>query len=245
MTQVEMLLAHIGRTLCDLNVPPSDDAYHYPSLAHCLIDAVYSIGVAYESTQRTVRQFCRWSGWPILQTNGIKERTISELLEILQPYENRWEVMANDVFKNRQRTSTRSGVLKAEAVYRFAKALQQFGIETFADILQAGLRDDVRCVVQGIPGQGSGLSYKYFPMLAGQTDYVKADRMVTRFVADALGLRYVPSAVCERLIREASTVLRTDFPNLTATSLDYAIWSYQREQNGAAPKGCHRAASAR
>jgi len=62
-----------------------------------------------------------------------KEYSITDFLNVLQPYENHWEDMAHNVFDNRQRTSTRSGILKAEAVYRFSEVLQRFGIETFAE----------------------------------------------------------------------------------------------------------------
>jgi hypothetical protein len=47
----------------------------------------------------------------------VEQRKISDFLQILQLYENRWEGMADDLFHNRQRTSTRSGILKAEADY--------------------------------------------------------------------------------------------------------------------------------
>ena len=132
--------------------------------------------------------------------------------------------MADEVFRNRQRTSTRSGILKAEAVFRFAKTLQAFGIETFADALVSGTRADLRRAITAIPGQGSGLSFNYFLILAGNTNGVKADRMVTRFVADALGVRSVQPESCERLVREASAALKQEFPTLTPALLDNAIW---------------------
>src|SRR5262249_44922910 len=34
---------------------------------------------------------------------------------------------------------------------------------------------------------GSGISFKYFLMLAGSDEFVKADRMLCRFMADAIG----------------------------------------------------------
>lgn len=202
------------------------------------MDAVFSIGVRYESTERTVTDFCARYGWQRDGRGKTKEHTTSEFLRILEPYENRWEEVANTVFRNRQRTSTRSGILKAEATFRFAKALQQFGIETFADVLKSGLRHDLRRAIKAIPGQGSGLSYAYFLMLAGNENGVKADRMVTRFVADVLGVRDVPPEKAEELVRHASSVLRTDFPRLVPSSLDNKIWKYQRSQEEGAPANC-------
>ena len=238
MGDIDRLVAYIRRTLTDLNSPPSDAAYEYASAPLCVIDAVFSIGVRYESTERTVTDFCRRYGWQRDGRGRTPEHTITDFLRILQPLENRWEQMADAVFRNRQRTSTRSGILKAEATYRFAKTLRQFGIETFADVLKSGLRNDLREAIKTIPGQGSGLSYAYFLILAGNQDGVKPDRMVTRFVANALGVRSVAPELAEELVRKASTMLRPDFPALVPSSLDNKIWKYQRTQEEGAPVNC-------
>jgi hypothetical protein len=186
------LVAHIRRTLGDLSLPLPDAEYAYAALPLCVIDAVFSLGVRYESTWRTVCEWCMRYHWEKERARATEERTISDFLRILQPYENHWEDMADNVFRNRQRTSTTSGILKAEAVFRFSTTLQRFGIETFEDTLKSGLREDLRWTIKGIPGQTSGLSFNYFLILAGNTDAVKADRMVTRFVAHAFGVRNVP-----------------------------------------------------
>ena len=238
MSDVDRLVAYIRRTLTDLNAPPTDAAYEYASVPLCGIDAVFSIGVRYESTERTVTDFCSRYGWQRDGRGRTKEHTISDFLRILEPYENRWEEMANKVFRNRQRTSTRSGILKAEATYRFAKALQQFGIETFADVLKAGLQNDLRRAIKAIPGQGSGVSYAYFLILAGNENGVKADRMVTRYVADALGVRNVAPENAEQLVRQASTVLRAEFPRLVPSGLDNKIWKYQRARQDGGQSNC-------
>lgn len=168
MTDLDKLVAYIRRTLTDLNAPPTDAAYEYASVPLCVIDAAFSIGVRYESTERTVTEFCARYHWQRDGRGMVKEYTISEFLKLLQPYEHRWENMADDVFRNRQRTSTRSGILKAEATFRFARTLQQFGIETFADVLKSGMRSELRQAIKAIPGQASGLSYAYF-LICGES----------------------------------------------------------------------------
>ena len=238
MTDLDRLVAYIRRTLTDLNVPPTDSAYEYAFLPLCIIDAVFSIGVRYESTERTVTDFCSRYRWQRDGRGRAEEHPISDFLGILQHYENRWEDMANDVFRNRQRTSTRSGILKAEATFRFAKTLQHFGVETFADVLKSGLRYDLQQAIKAIPGQSSGLSYAYFLILAGNQDGVKADRMVTRFVANALGVRNVTPELAEELVRNASTVLRAEFPRLVPSSLDNKIWKYRRAREDGGPSNC-------
>lgn len=238
MSQIDKLVAYIRSTLKDLNAAPTDAAYEYASVPLCAVDAVFSIGVRYESTERTVTEFCARHRWQRDGRGREKEHTITEFLNILCQYENRWENMADHVFRNRQRTSSRSGILKAEATYRFAKVLQKFGVETFADVLNSGLRTDLRQAIKAIPGQASGLSYSYFMILAGNQDGVKADRMVTRFVADALGVRNVAPDLAEELVRNASRTLRPQFPMLVPSSLDNKIWKFQRAKEDAGPARC-------
>jgi hypothetical protein len=225
---VKKVVAHVKKTIRDLDVPSTDVAYEYAALPLCVIDAVFSIGVRYETVQKVVKGWCERNGWESARGKASRERTVSEFLALLQPYENRWEEMAVEVFQNRQRTSSRSGILKAEAVYRFAKALQKFQVETFADALAQGLHRDVRSAIRAIPGQGTGISYSYFLILAGNPDAVKADRMVLRFIADALGTKDVSQEAAQELVRQAASVLRSEFPRLTASLLDNKIWNFQR-----------------
>lgn len=88
--------------------------------------------------------------------------------------------------------------------------------------------EKVRPSVLQIKGQGSGLSFDYFLMLSGSDTNVKADRMVRRFVADALGVTDVAADTARRLIVDVCEALKADFPNLTPHLLDYEIWTYQR-----------------
>ena len=238
MTHVDRLVAHIREELGDLNDVHPDAAFQYASLPLCVIDAVFSIGVRYGSTKNVVKSWCAFSGWELGRSSATKERSISEFVGILRPYENRWVEMATEVFRNHHRTSSTSGILKAEAAYRFAKTLQQFGVETFTDELRTSLRPDIRAAVTPIRGQGSGLSFSYFLILAGNKDAVKADRMVSRFVLGGTGLRRISTEACADLVREAASVLRSQFANLTPSLLDHAIWRYQRQKEEIESKSC-------
>lgn len=99
---------------------------------------------------------------------------------------------------------------------------------------------DGRCPEQmrSIPGQTSGLSFNYFLILTENTDAVKGDRMVTRFVAEALGRKNIPPEQAEELVREASAILRPDFPNLTPSLLDNKIWKHQRSSEPSSSGNC-------
>ena len=62
--------------------------------------------------------------------------------------------------------------------------------------------------------------------------------MVTRFVADALGVRNVAPELAEELVRNASRTLQEEFPKLVPSSLDNKIWKYQRAKEDAGAAKC-------
>jgi len=62
------------------------------------------------------------------------------------------EVMTTKVFSNRQRTSVRNGILKAEAVFEFASVLQRHKVDILQNVTpetSEGLEDEIK----KIPGQ--------------------------------------------------------------------------------------------
>jgi len=160
--KIDALVANLRRNLGDLSIPMPAGEYEYSALPLCVTDAVFSLGVRYESTERTVRELCERYGWEMSRAAASVELTIGDFLKILQPYENRWEEMARDVFRNHQRTSSKSGILKCEAVYKVGTIFQRFCAETialFRHMLDSGLHDDLRRAFTAVRGQGSGLSF--------------------------------------------------------------------------------------
>lgn len=227
------LVRHIRMKLVRLHEARLPDEYYYASLPLCVIDSVFSIGVRYESTRRTVKTWCHSQSpaWFMIERAvGTEERrsehTIKEFIGLLDGKD--FETLAQNEFKNSQRTSPTNGILKAEAAYRFACALREFDIDDFCDTENQKNIEAVRPSVLRIKGQGSGLSFDYFLMLSGSHAHVKPDRMVRRFVADALGVTDVPADTVQRLVVEVCKALQADFPNLTPRLLDYEIWTYQR-----------------
>jgi hypothetical protein len=190
------------------------------------------MGVRYESTRRTVREFCAKHHWEMSRSEAVVEHRVGELVEILEPFESRFESI--DVFRNKQRTSSRSGITKAESVYRFSKTLQRYEIETLSDALKGGKNPRLKEAIRGIPGQSSGISFAYFLILVGHRDVVKPDRMICRFVAAAIGETTISQDYANELVISASSALAGEFPNLVPAVLDNAIWKYQR---GASPAG--------
>jgi hypothetical protein len=227
--QVRRLADYIEET--GLTPLPLPQEFYYASLPLCVIDAVFSIGVTYTSTKNTVIRFCERQNWKMSQTPEEPrlqgEHTIADLVGLfdsLTPVQ-----AANSVFGNRQRTSTRNGILKAEAVKRFATALIDARIDDFCDLSEDRLAV-AQALIRGIPGQGSGISFDYFRMLAGDDNLVKPDRMVQRFVAQAIDANSdsVGPDPARDFLQRVVKVLAARGNAWSPRVLDYAIWQKQR-----------------
>lgn len=206
----KLYLTHIQRS----------KGYEYPYLALCIIDAVFSIGTKYISTQNTVRRFSECIGNP----------DHFSLQQMISLYEQETvEGMAVRIYKNKQRTSTKNGILKADAVLRVTKLLHHYETETFQDMQNLSDNPNFEAEFKQIPGQKSGISLFYLHMLAGNENVIKPDRMINRFIATILQ-RKVSMKECIPLIVQTCELLKTKYPHLTPRDLDHEIWKYQREQ---------------
>jgi len=89
----------------------------------------------------------------------------------------------------------------------------------------AGFVTDVLAVagraLRAVPGQGPGTGVANLFMLAGDTDLIKFDRMVKRFLERVLDRR-VNARDAQALLSEVATRRGT-----TAGDVDYAIWEYE------------------
>jgi len=228
---IRMLADFVEET--GLQPVPLPKEFFYASLPLCVIDAVFSIGVTYSSTRNTVVRFAERQGWVLgpVEDRSHGEKTVGDFLACyagLSPDE-----AANQLFGNRQRTSSRSGILKAEAVQHFAIALQETGIEDFVDLTEGRLTA-AEATIRQIPGQKSGISFDYFRMLAGDDNLIKPDRMVQRFVARAIG--EAPEKVgpdrARGLLQGAVAELNTRGTAWSPRALDHEVWAHQSGQAG-------------
>jgi hypothetical protein len=204
--------------------------YGYNCLPLCVIDAVWSIGVRYGGVENVVARYCTHHG---LHDDIARQRHyVRDLVSDMRDRGFCW--YAERVFQNAQRTSTRNGILKAEAVFRFAAALDKYGMDTMRDVPRITWYEDLReerrksyaAEILSIPGQRSGISLSYFFMLTGSPGLVKPDRMVGGFLHDAIE-RWVSDEDAQRIISYASRLLNVEFPNLTPRALDHEIWLHQ------------------
>jgi len=219
--------------ILDLTNAKLSNEYFYQSLSLCVIDAVYSLGARYESTRHVVIKYCNYFNLQRIR----KDKNNLPKKETQEPIENFLEKMqrlgvekfAKEIFQNRQRTSTKNGILKAEAVLKFATVLKKYNINYLQDVPAVISNSNFDKNIRKIPGQRSGKSLKYFFMLSGSDDFVKPDRMILGFLKDTLQKNVLPEEA-QYLLCEASKKLKPKYPNITPKVLDYTIWNYQRQR---------------
>jgi hypothetical protein len=227
------LVAGFADKVLDLGPARLSDEYYYQSLPICVIDAVYSIGVLYVSVQRVVDRYCQYFNLPKIRSDKenlppkISQESISEFCQKIEEYGI--EAFSDTIFNNKQRTSTKNGILKAEAVYRFATVLKRHNAEYLQDVPHLMADTKLESDIRDIPGQRSGISLQYFFMLAGSDDLIKPDRMILRFLQSILG-RAIGLSEAQLLLASAANHLVGKYPCLTPKLLDYEIWKYQRQQ---------------
>ena len=203
----------------------SPDAWNapggYDSVGLAMIDAIWSIGVRYQSVQNVIARYRAERLADGHDAEADRPEEVRRLIEASGGPEGFALRM-----RNHQRTSSRNGILKAEAVLHEARMLEQESIAVPADL--AGASEERLHHLRGrwsaVPGQASGISWRAFCMLVGLAE-VKPDRMIRRYVATALG-RSGETAVG---VEEARDLVMATAAHLGVSprDLDYAIWSYQ------------------
>jgi hypothetical protein len=199
--------------------------YGYANPVLCAIDAVWSLGVRYEAVRRSVASYVAW-----VQSQGTDPLSAAHtpmdalrMLDGMSP-----EAMANEVFRNHQLTSTKSGILKAEAVRRYLAVLANHEISTKDDVERG--QSALEPALREVKGQSRGASTEYFFMLCGFEGRVKPDRMIQRFVEEAISTS-VSAEAAAALVVDAARILAEWIPGLSPRALDRAIWAYQRERS--------------
>jgi hypothetical protein len=200
------------------------------SLSLCIVDAVWSIGANYD---KVVVPLAR----KLAAKLGVEQPTIpaqdpigADPLPATRLTQLDLDVLTG--LTNRQRTSTRHGILKADAVLRHAHVFVEHGVTTLPDALDLFTDEHrfsaVDAAVRSIPCEGAhGIRRNYLWMLVWQNDLIKPDRMVLRWfdhhgvVLDPAGARNVIA----KLVTVIGPRLSRD---VTAWEIDRALWSTGR-----------------
>lgn len=215
----------------NFNEPDQFEEY-FASVPLCAINAIFSINTKYEAVLNALNRFCDHFDLELAHpTKGQipsadKQKTVSEIYNLIKDISP--DTLASDIFKNKQRTSTTNGILKADASLRVIKILKDFGVETYQDIHKILDNETFEGCIKGIPGQSSGTSLKYFFMLTGSKDQIKPDRMILGFIKDATGLTLQPKDALSLIRQSVDDLKKEGYKSLTARHLDNLIWNFQR-----------------
>ena len=205
----------------------------YKSLPLCIVDAVFSIGVKYRSVEKAEKTFIEHFELEIPRTYPVDhEYTIHDFIIHMDSFQS-FEKAATLGFDNRQRTSSRNGILKAEACYRVAMVFKNRGINTLEDFRTYPTKSKLDADILKVKGQSSGIMLKYLYMLAGNANEVKPDRHMVRFMQQVfphLTMATKDHSEIKQIMTETVSMLKSKYPQLTERFLDYLIWEYMSQK---------------
>lgn len=234
-SDIELLAAAL-RQVPGLSDAVARDKKRYSSLPYCVLAAIFSINARYTTVIAAVRRYRDYYHLPPIGIEDVPpntpEPTVSDLISQVEAIGA--DEFASNVLKNRGRTSSKSGILKAQAAYDYAKVLRSYGIEVIADVLACQDLAKLETALRQVHGQASGVSTDYFMMNVGDMNRVKPDRRVIGFLHDALG-RTVSQAEAQSLFIEVCPAFTKEYPGMTPRALDLVVWEWKSNWNDAAP----------
>jgi hypothetical protein len=183
----------------------------------CVVGAVFSMGVRPAAWQKAILRL-QSSGWPTRERFASFDDSCANFLQL-------FDCSSLASVTNSQRTSAKSGILKAEASIRFVQCLSNSGIERFNDLNDTNKLKHAFREIGNIPGQSSGISFMWFLMLSGLKQYVKPDRRIMAFLNQKVGIDLSDPKVAAAIVRKAAQRLRCN-----ASDLDYTLFNSQGNQ---------------
>lgn len=203
----------------------SPQAKRWRSLTSCVLDAVWSIGISYDTmvapAVRGVFQVMD-GGDPLADRTDTFGPDPIPLSAFRQRFRTAEQLVAET---SKHRTSSKSGILKADAALRYADVLLEHQVDTLADAQDVmgdlARAEEVTTELKKIPGDG--VRTGYFWMLVGNRDLVKPDRHILAWLrrhghaTDVAGAR-------EALADLAGHLTRQTGQQVTPSDLDHAIW---------------------
>ena len=218
---------------CDIAMSPIPDMGYYSSVALCAFDAVFSIQSRYNSVvSPLIDRLCQMINIPRHFENKFVLPSVEEQIKVTE-FQHRLNcsdpVILAKRLKNKQRTSSRNGILKTDAFLQYLEVFNNHEIETFQDVFsseekKANLEHSLRKIT------GQNVAVDYFFMLAGNEDDVKVDTWIKRFVHDALD-KDIPDCQIKQLFKEAADYYKNNgYPDMTVRHLDHIVWNWQKSR---------------
>jgi len=191
------------------------------SLALCVLDAIWSMGVRYTAVEHVTS---RYRDYRRGQGADPDRDSLADLLMVIDRAGS-GEGLA-EVLRNHQRTATRNGVLEADAVAIAARILASHGINTPEGLRGRHQREPGRRGEGGL-ANGSRATVRHqvgMPPAARWLPRVKPDRVIRRFVADAL---QIPDIGPEDAVQLVTAVQQANL-GASLIALDHEIRQSQR-----------------
>jgi hypothetical protein len=211
---------------------PQPRQRRWVSLALCVADAVWSIGAHYDNVVTPlVRKLANEFGVTEPTVPGIQPLGTDPL-----PLKRLAALRVDELtsLTNHQRTSTRGGILKSEAVLEHYRVFLDHDVESLDDI--PGLFADaerftaVDNALRSIPGEGGhGIRRNYLWMVVGQDDLIKPDRMVLRWFGRQ-GVSVDPAGARDAIAAFVPLVSTRLGRTVTAWEIDHAMWQSARRR---------------
>jgi hypothetical protein len=223
-----------------MDIKPLNNEYYYNHVSLCVIDAVWSIGVRYQHVKNVVQRYCNKRELVPYRNKNLRDsssypeikqqESICDFIKYVEGFS--FEKLAVNIFKNRQRTSTINGILKAEAVVNFAKVLSKYDVNYFQDITKKIENNkSFEIDIKNISGQKSGLSLNNFYILTGDENKITAGRMVERFLSGLTGRpQDTINSLCAQDAFERLLLVLNDNRIESVRHLDNIVWNYQRNK---------------
>lgn len=231
---IELLVNFIIQNLESQFSKPLSNEYYYQSLTLAAIDAVFSAQARYSSVQALVHRYCQRFSLNTYRKpreflpSPDRQEHISSLIQRIE--QDGIQYFMQNIFCNKSQTS---GRFKVAILLDLLKAIRDCDIETFQDIQlllnDADKQNELLERFMEVRGVGEATS-RYFLMLAGDDRMVKPDRMILRFIRNALDKTVRPSDAVF-LIQAVSDYLSKSYPCMSPRRLDHLIWYWQRSQS--------------
>jgi hypothetical protein len=212
-SEIDTLIEYCNTHLGDPQLWKTPGGYPQ-SLALCIIDTLYSTGSHYTSVVNVIRNYQAEHG----SRDGARALAAS-IVAAGGP-----RAWATTVVDNLKPAHTRPGApLKADIVQQAADLMTSLAIDTVADLVSRvkdqPIDNPVHTGWKRLQSQSSGVTYNYLLILAGLPS-VKPDRMVLRFLKDALGAE-------AELSNQRAVELLTETARQLAINprvLDHIVW---------------------
>lgn len=206
----------------------------YPSsLVLCAMDSLWSIGIRYEVVTSVIDRYLRARGFDGFSDCDSCSDSPRDFLNWVDSLGGDRVEALTTALGNRNRTSSRNGIPKAEVMIAACELFRAQDVRTTSDLLVREV--ELEPLWLQLHGQRSGISWRYLLMLAG-SDGIKPDRMVHRFLSrHGFPSSLSPEVSVGELTKAVQRLHPGSSKHTSLRSVDFQIWMTERARSGVNP----------